>query len=261
MPIMEIEPQATPGLEPASAPPQIPAEEKQLLAPAWHTVLIISLILANSLLGSAKATGAARIGSRLILYSGTFIFELILFLLIWFWIRKAGVSVRQLIGGRWDSPEDFLLDLAIGVGFFFAAAFAIAALRIALGTLDVTHMGKQIDELKRTLGPLIPRSTLEAGCFVALSIFAGLFEEFIFRGYLQTQLGALFRNTYAGIIGSAVLFGAAHGYQGGRMMFAIGVYGALFGLLAHFRKSLRPGMMAHAIQDAYSGLALFFLVR
>jgi hypothetical protein len=32
-------------------------------------------------------------------------------------------------------------------------------------------------------------------------------------------------------------------------------------MLAHFRKSLRPGMIAHAVQDAYSGLALYFLSR
>jgi membrane protease YdiL (CAAX protease family) len=45
------------------------------------------------------------------------------------------------------------------------------------------------------------------------------------------------------------------------MMLVIGVFGMFFGLLAHFRKSLRPGMMAHAIQDSYSGIALFYLVR
>jgi membrane protease YdiL (CAAX protease family) len=66
---------------------------------------------------------------------------------------------------------------------------------------------------------------------------------------------------YTGICISAIIFGAAHGYQGTGMMIAIAFYGALFGLLAHFRKSLRPGMMAHAIQDTYSGLALFFLVK
>jgi hypothetical protein len=45
------------------------------------------------------------------------------------------------------------------------------------------------------------------------------------------------------------------------MMVVIGVYGSFFGILAHFRKSLRPGMMAHAFQDALSGLALFFFSR
>lgn len=257
---MEIEPQFTPSLESTPAPPA-PAEDKKLLAPVWHTLLITLLVLGNSLLGTTKTIHQVGKSSRLLLYGGTFIFEAIVVFLIWLGIRRAGVSIRQLIGGRWESVEDFLLDLAIGVGFFFVAALAIAGLRVALGTLDLSHMSKQVDDLKRTLGPLIPRTPLEAVCFVALSVFAGLFEEIIFRGYLQRQLGALFGNIYLGIVGSAILFGAAHGYQGGRMMFAIGVYGALFGLLAHARRSLRPGMIAHAIQDGYSGLALFFLVR
>jgi hypothetical protein len=108
---------------------------------------------------------------------------------------------------------------------------------------------------------MIPRSNLEAGMFVGLSVAAGLFEEIIFRGYLQRQFIALLRNAYLGILASALVFGLAHAYQGGRMMIAIAAYGAMFGLLAHFRKSLRPGMMAHAAQDAYSGIVLFFLTR
>jgi hypothetical protein len=35
----------------------------------------------------------------------------------------------------------------------------------------------------------------------------------------------------------------------------------MFGLLAHFWKGLRPGMMAHAFQDAFSGIAFFILTK
>ncbi len=31
--------------------------------------------------------------------------------------------------------------------------------------------------------------------------------------------------------------------------------------MAHLRRSLRPGMMAHAGQDALSGIVLYFLAR
>jgi hypothetical protein len=40
------------------------------------------------------------------------------------------------------------------------------------------------------------------------------------------------------------------------MMIVIAVYGCMFGSLAWWRKSLRPGMMAHFIQDAIGGLVL-----
>ena len=87
-----------------------------------------------------------------------------------------------------------------------------------------------------------------------------MFEEIIFRGYLQRQFGALGRNAIVGIVASGILFGLAHGYQGPRMMVVIGVYGIFFGILAHFRKSLRPGMMAHAFQDSIAGIGLFKLI-
>jgi len=40
------------------------------------------------------------------------------------------------------------------------------------------------------------------------------------------------------------------------MMLTICVYGCLFGLLARWRGSLRPGMMAHFLQDGVGGLLL-----
>jgi hypothetical protein len=39
-------------------------------------------------------------------------------------------------------------------------------------------------------------------------------------------------------------------------MVLIAAYGCLFGILAAWRKSLRPGMMAHAWQDLLSGILL-----
>ena len=82
-----------------------------------------------------------------------------------------------------------------------------------------------------------------------------------FRGYLQRQFIALSHNAFLGILISGAIFGLGHGYQGGRMMIVISIFGMFFGILAYFRKSLRPGMMAHALQDSYSGIALFYLVR
>ena len=52
----------------------------------------------------------------------------------------------------------------------------------------------------------------------------------------------------------AVLFGVTHGYQGVESCLRITVYGLLFGLLASWRRSLRPGMLAHALTDVLAGL-------
>jgi membrane protease YdiL (CAAX protease family) len=132
---------------------------------------------------------------------------------------------------------------------------------VAVGTLDLHNLEKQKQDTIHMLGALAPHTYLEAGLFVLLSVCAGLCEEIIFRGYLQSQFRAMGRSAIIGIVAAAAIFGLAHGYQGGRMMIVIGVYGMFFGILAHFRKSLRPGMMAHAFQDSLSGIVLFTLVR
>ncbi|HEX4605995.1 MAG TPA: CPBP family intramembrane glutamic endopeptidase [Candidatus Angelobacter sp.] len=232
-----------------------------LIAPLWHTLLIAALILANSFLGSSKLGAVQGSGSRILLYAGTFITQLVLILLIWFGIRLRGVRMRDLIGGRWKTPEDFLLDVGLAIGFLIVALLLLFLVRVALGTIDLHNLQKSKDDAVKMFALLAPHTYLEAGLFVLLSISAGLFEEIIFRGYLQRQLGALGQNAVIGIVGSGILFGLAHGYQGKRMMVAIGVFGVFFGIMAYLRKSLRPGMIAHAMQDSIAGITLFTAVK
>jgi len=54
-----------------------------------------------------------------------------------------------------------------------------------------------------------------------------------------------------------VVFGLAHGYYRW-VMVAPMVQGWFLGLLAYWHKSLRPGMLAHGLQDALGGLVSFF---
>ena len=56
------------------------------------------------------------------------------------------------------------------------------------------------------------------------------------------------------MIAQALVFGVAHGYQGVRDVVTITVLGAALGGLALWRKSLRPGMIAHAWMDIIGGL-------
>jgi uncharacterized protein len=256
------DPQPTPdvpsNVEPIPSPPA-PAKPA-LIAPLWHTLLITALILGNSFLGSSKVAAVQGSGSRILLYGGTFVTQAVLILIIWFGIRLRGIRMRDLIGGRWPTVESFLLDVALAVGFWIVSLLLLFGIRVALGTIDLHNMQKSVDDTVRLLGPMAPHTYLEAGLFVLLSVSAGLFEEIIFRGYLQRQFGALARNAVVGIVASAAIFGLGHGYQGTRMMIVIAVFGAFFGILAHFRKSLRPGMLAHAFQDSVAGIGLFKLV-
>ena len=126
---------------------------------------------------------------------------------------------------------------------------------IALHIVDLKHPEVFANQMKRAVGPVMPQNGLEITFFVVLVMFAGFFEEIIFRGYLQRQIGAMAGNIWWGVLASAVLFGAAHGYQGSRLMVLIGIYGAMFGVLAVLRKNLRPGMIAPRCDSACAARA------
>src|SRR5258707_14100112 len=96
---------------------------------------------------------------------------------------------------------------------------------------------------------MLPQRGIELTFWIALSVTAGICEETIFRGYLQRQFMALTKSAPAGILLSAAAFGAAHAYQGFRMVILIGLYGAMFGILAYWRGTLVPGMIDQSWDD------------
>ena len=145
--------------------------------------------------------------------------------------------------------------MGIAFGYWICAGAVLAALSFALGLASPS----QVAEAKKQLGALLPQTGLELGIWIVLSATAGFCEEIMFRGYLQQQFRAATRSTAAAIVLQAVVFGIAHAYQGGRRIILIAVYGALFGMLAAWRKSLRPGMIGHAMQDSFSGIAFRLL--
>jgi membrane protease YdiL (CAAX protease family) len=115
--------------------------------------------------------------------------------------------------------------------------------------------------MHRLLGPsdtrnvtsMLPRTALEIFVWIFVSISAGICEEFVYRGYLQRQFAAMTRSGAAALVLQAIVFGVSHGYQGWKQVVTITVLGVLFGLLAQWRRSLVPGMAAHAWADIYGG--------
>ena len=58
------------------------------------------------------------------------------------------------------------------------------------------------------------------------------------------------------VLFQAIVFGIGHLYEGVGQVARITLFGVLFGLLALWRKSLRPGMVAHAWSDIF-GVIIF----
>jgi membrane protease YdiL (CAAX protease family) len=227
--------------------------ERPLLAPIWHTAIVVFVLLGASLGGSRGVHPLAG-HSKLPQYLWTMLWEWVLAGFVYLGVRKR-MKLRELIGGRWARLEDVLVDIMIAAGFWLAAIIVLGA---GAKLMHLDQAGR-FESMRQQLGFLIPDTTLELVMWFCLSTTAGICEEIIFRGYLQRQFAAFTSSMVAGVLLSAVVFGAAHGYEGGPRMLLIGIYGLMFGLLAWWRKSLRPGMIAHAWHDAISGAVLHLL--
>ena len=158
--------------------------------------------------------------------------------------RRTGTSISVVLGNRWSSGRHLLRDIGI------AAAFWV----ISVGILAIFGRLLHIDSSSRTVQFMLPHGALELTLWVAVSVSAGICEEMIFRGYLQRQFIAFSRSTPVGIALAAVAFGAGHAYQGWRLTILIGIYGLMFGGLAYWRGTVRPGIIVHAWQDSFSGI-------
>ena len=240
--------------------PLTPVPDHRLLAPVWHTIFMAVLVVGFSYMGAhlqGPKPGAVSQKALIVQYVVTIAFELFLLFLVSWGLRLNKNRMRDLIGGRWSTPEDFLLDVAIAAGFWIASAIVLAGIGYALGLANPSH----VKEAKKLADMIAPQGGATLVLWIGLSMVAGLVEEILFRGYFQKQIGALAGNIYFGLFGSAIIFGAGHGYEGTRRMVLIAIYGMLFGILAIWRKSLRPGMMAHAWHDAFSGVMLRVLSK
>jgi membrane protease YdiL (CAAX protease family) len=166
-----------------------------------------------------------------------------LFLYVRKGVRSTGTTLQELIGGRWAGPRDLLIDAGIALGAWALLKLLAAAWQRWLAPAPAT-----------SIHALLPRRPVEILLWIALSASAGICEELAFRGYFQRQLAALTRSPWLAVLLQGLLFGIAHSYQGLQAALRIAVYGVLFGLLALFRRSLRPGMIAHGLTDLLSGL-------
>jgi len=212
------------------------------IAPAWHTAVVLFVMLGFSLLSvfAKDATVLPRLGQYLLVM----VVEWSMVAFIWHGIRGRSVRLSDLIGGSWARPLAVLRDLGLAIAFVLVCGGGVLQ---GLGhLLKVTP--------NRALHNIIPQSPTEIVVWIVLSLTAGFCEEVIFRGYLRRQFAALTRSAAGGIVLQGIAFGAGHGYQGWKYMLLIAVYGTLFGLLAQWRRSLRPGMLGHALQDGVVGI-------
>jgi CAAX protease family protein len=237
------------GVATASPNPNQPVA----VAGVLHTLVLLVVLLggAGLMYFSARQLRVAEHPNRPSLYLTTAVWEWALTAYVLWGVRRRGVSLNEVTGAKWKSFLEFARDVGIAVLFWF----------VALMVLGATGLALHFRGSKATFDFMAPRGAEETALWILVCVTAGFCEETIFRGYFQKQFIAWSGNVAVGLVASAVVFGACHIYQGVKPAILIMVYGLLFGILAQRRKSLRPGMMTHALHDAVSGIAARFLPR
>jgi len=247
---------------------------KRGIAPLWHTLVLIAAIVGISIVGTDRMTAAgAGDPQRITHYALSAILELVLVGFVFLGLRIRKVPLRNLFGIFPRGLNDITKEAGIALLFWLISMFILGSTALAWNGVQTaiyerhakTHSSsaakepspqQQQIEMAKKLMTLAPANGLEIAAWGALCLVVGFSEELVFRGYLQLQSISLLHSTALGLALSALVFGAAHGYQGVRGMCLIGIYGALFGGIALLRRNLFPGMLAHSWHDFATGLLL-----
>lgn len=230
------------------APPTAPSTARparlQPIAPVWHTITFLAIFVALTVAGWSvqrsvpvrPISDTARV--RLVpLQVQAIVFEWALVGWVWFGIRRTPVRLADVIAGRWASRRAFIVDLILGG--------ALCALWLIVETTTTAALGPDT----RVAAIPFPVGPIETGLAVIVALSAGVCEEIVFRGYFQRQFAAWSGSAAVGVILQALVFGPSHFYEGVRLTVLASGYALLFGSLALWRRTLRPGMIAHAASD------------
>ena len=192
-----------------------------------------------------RAVDAGDLGARSRIYARTVVEE---------WALVAAAVTLFVIGRRsltslWlGGALDGRVWIGLAVPALYGALVLVQGRALAAKPAALARLRDKMQPLRA----LIPHTAGELRLFSLLSVTAGICEEFLFRGYLVWVLRS-FVGLYPAAITSMVVFGLAHGYQGGKFGMRAFFVGVAHGVLALATRSLIPGMVLHAAIDLGSG--------
>jgi membrane protease YdiL (CAAX protease family) len=146
----------------------------------------------------------------------------------------------------------------LGDALCWATGIALASL-LALGLVLLCERRGWLPQESELVNLLIPETTREkVWAVLIVAPTAAFCEEFLFRGFLLTQLNHWLHSLGWAWVVCSVAFGLAHSYQGWSGMIRAGLLGALLAYPVVRFGSLYPSMLAHGLIDA---VALVWLGR
>jgi membrane protease YdiL (CAAX protease family) len=218
----------------------IPVEIVVVFLPLYLSVFI------SDMLGSDHVP----LGGNVVLLQGPLVHLGMLISLLLLWVAS------RLRGARWGDfgvarPKSWfrtvLMSLGVALAVLGAVVMVINRIIAALPNLAPRDMS-----MYGYLAGNLPNLIINV---VAMWFTAGFLEEFLWRGYLMNRLvDALGRRTKLAwaisLVGSAVVFGLIHLFQGPIGMIRTGAIGLVFGLCyLAVGRNLWPLVIAHALID------------
>lgn len=223
----------------AAQPPEF--DRYRRIASPIHFLLLLLALGILAYFGVIRANHARSVpgADHLASYLRTILQEWLLLGFVLLGVKLSGAPFSTVLGDRWSSLGQLLRDVGIGAAFLVVSMLVVNIVGPLLG---MKHDNSAILYM-------LPHGQLETALWFVIAISAGICEEAVYRGYLQRQFTAFTKNVPLGILLSALAFGLSHSYQGFSRAAVIVIGGVLSGALAHWRKTVRPGMFAHAFQD------------
>jgi membrane protease YdiL (CAAX protease family) len=227
--------------------------EATRVASNGHTAVLACIYLAIGLGGAliawlAQSAPESTGGSTNVVtqYIITIATECLLIYAVIVGIRKRGLRLRDLVGGKWNGAGNVLTDIAL--------AFVLwsTSMAIYLGIDSLWPIAVETPYLPH------PQNYLELALWLMVCLGAGFGEELTFRGYFQTQFTIISGSVVTALLCQALLFGLAHSFAGWSGVLALCFFGLINGSATLWRGNLRPAIIAHVWWDVYSGDVLQF---
>ncbi len=155
-------------------------------------------------------------------------------------VGRPASALSALVGRGWSTVARALGDVALACAAAAVIEVAEACFARAAGP-------------RGAIASLLPHTPGERAAWTGVAIAVAFGEELVYRGYLQAQLAAFTRRPAVAVALQGILFGVAHTDQGPWVALRFAAYGIGLGALARRRRSLIPGMLAHAGIDVASG--------